>query len=869
MGKVSKGKKGKVESKIVAILFLVASFKSVESSSFVICGILYVKEKYQMKKTIQPLYTSKAPYAYWKKLKDHETGNDVPGLGASRYYRFRERVILYSMEITYSPEQWEDGVILGGRPDLVTIIGYTGAEPKGKVLFEGKLPWKDGKCTVNFKAEPVLAVSQHCHWCHQNKNVHSFHEKTPAPWTVPYDAFNGTVWYGTVDNKPEPMPEPAAEQMLKKGKIAPKGKKGQKARDDEMFVHFESDMLKVSFSTVRPRMSFLGWDAESSGLAKKNLLVDNMPDRGPVWTSGPWAFDFAGPCPPYIWGGEVEVKGQKVSYKNLHCGPELSLDITFTIGTKGFLISIKQHCKKTHTFLEHSAWKFVWDDRVNGSISTFALPKRGNNRNGLVENCGGIHASGHGVLSFQTESGKNNTDIQTETYGFALPIGEAAVQLGCRHEPFGPVTMLKGNSSATIRFEVTNVVPDLKAGVVSKKVHRGLRKFWPSIFGFRPEGAGFSNNAVSINAVNCMYIVADMAAHTKLTEGLPHMLDLLEYTLGLSLQGGPGYACQWNHDHHHDTAPSLAITAGRIHQRRPDGKWFKEMWPLVKKPVEHILSKLDEEGRYICKARTGNRGSYTRSCVAWDAIGMGHHVGYASALAYRALKYGAAMSLTMNEDELARKCALAAEKLKLATVKDLCDPKTGWLAEWRSADGELHNHASLFTTAQAAAYGMLTDKEAREMLGNLEKERIKTGHNDFRYGVACQLWPIRKDENIGWLKIAGSYTDGFFKEVYRSRREDGADTFGLFINGCLTPTFSHYYIQATSRYGFKKTADQICDQLLESFDKHTFEGSHKGTEFWSWDGMPTGYEGTMTHNYGCLYGIAAHKGWIEPLNPEW
>ena len=56
---------------------------------------------------------------------------------------------------------------------------------------------------------------------------------------------------------------------------------------------------------------------------------------------------------------------------------------------------------------------------------------------------------------------------------------------------------------------------------------------------------------------------------------------------------------------------------------------------------------------------------------------------------------------------------------------------------------------------------------------------------------------------------------------------------------------------------------------VKSFDKHTFEGSHTGTEFWSWDGMTTGYEGVMTHNYAVFYAIAAHKGWVKPLKPEW
>ena len=33
--------------------------------------------------------------------------------------------------------------------------------------------------------------------------------------------------------------------------------------------------------------------------------------------------------------------------------------------------------------------------------------------------------------------------------------------------------------------------------------------------------------------------------------------------------------------------------------------------------------------------------------------------------------------------------------------------------------------------------------------------------------------------------------------------------------------------------------------------------------------MVSGYEGTLVHCYGVLYAIGAHKGWIEPLDPEW
>ena len=65
------------------------------------------------------------------------------------------------------------------------------------------------------------------------------------------------------------------------------------------------------------------------------------------------------------------------------------------------------------------------------------------------------------------------------------------------------------------------------------------------------------------------------------------------------------------------------------------------------------------------------------------------------------------------------------------------------------------------------------------------------------------------------------------------------------------------------------TADRICDQLLDSFDRGVFDGCLNGAECYTLDGMRSGYEGTLAHSYHVLLAIAQHKGWIKPLVPEW
>jgi hypothetical protein len=139
----------------------------------------------------------------------------------------------------------------------------------------------------------------------------------------------------------------------------------------------------------------------------------------------------------------------------------------------------------------------------------------------------------------------------------------------------------------------------------------------------------------------------------------------------------------------------------------------------------------------------------------------------------------------------------------------------------------------------------------------LEAERLKIGHDDFHYGICLNLKQIPRSDYL--LRTWGS-----------PARDSGEDTFGIYINGSLTPAGAYFYLRALSQFGFTATADQICDQLLESFARLQFDGGpHSGTEYYTLDGMPCGYEGSLTHVPHVLLAVAQHRGDIETLEPEW
>jgi len=50
---------------------------------------------------------------------------------------------------------------------------------------------------------------------------------------------------------------------------------------------------------------------------------------------------------------------------------------------------------------------------------------------------------------------------------------------------------------------------------------------------------------------------------------------------------------------------------------------------------------------------------------------------------------------------------------------------------------------------------------------------------------------------------------------------------------------------------------------------HFNGGIGKGTEFHTWDGLCTGYKGTLIGNFGAISPLAILRGALKPQQPEW
>jgi hypothetical protein len=206
-----------------------------------------------------------------------------------------------------------------------------------------------------------------------------------------------------------------------------------------------------------------------------------------------------------------------------------------------------------------------------------------------------------------------------------------------------------------------------------------------------------------------------------------------------------------------------------------------------------------------------------------------------------------------NHNALVDQCRRAAKNIREQYAAVLLNPQTKWIAGWRSRDGVLHDYAFLWVNGVALAFGLVDDAAAKTALYALEQKRAQVGPASARLGLPCNLLPIREDDHM-LAKIA----------------DNNHPTFETYTDGSLSGWPATYYIRALSIYGLKKEAKQLADELQDGFVNGVFNGGDgSGHEFRSWEGLPTGYEGTLIGCSGPVYGIAIESGLLEPWQPEW
>ena len=615
-------------------------------------------------------------------------------------------------------------------------------------------------------------------------------------------------------------------------------------------ILFRSEYFTMGFSLLRPEILHLGWDGTGSGRAAENRLYNRVQGFSGLFTgqSGPILRTMRGDFGANLWSGHVEITGNQVHYQHLHCAQGIELDALFTVNADGFTLTLTQNVERALPVVEAEAWRLSWDCAA-AMTAAAAVPTRRVGRNGEVQLPMCWAGDGNGVLRCDKQRGE--AFLQVESYRRINAVTGGLVhkrppENNCQLLPAGITTSAWTFSVAAFEPAAAELPADAEA------LPAAIRQHWGSIYScFRPEYGGFSNNAVSVNCHVNQHLPNETVAFTRRLDSGPDPLELYRYTIERALLGGGGYG--FHRNLYLDTDPILLAGAGRIYQIRPDIEWLRRIEPGLQHAIERIHNNIGDEGMVICRDLSGNSGSFRWSSNAMDVVGFGHMDAYVNAWSYRGLRNAAPLLNALGYQEQAARCTGTADRLREGYPKYLLNPQTGWVAGWRSRDGQLHDAAFLWVNGVALAFGLLPGEEATTALRRLEQLRLEVGAGRAHFGLPFNLHPIPQQDHM-LPQLYGHFTP----------------TFENYTDGAMSPCFAMYYLRALDSYGCAKEAEQIMNDLECGYQRGHFNGGvGSGVEFYRWDGVPTGYEGSFVANWAALYAIAVHRNIIQPTTPEW
>jgi len=822
------------------------------------------------------LSCSAVTHAHINPVMHPRLGVQVDGRSVVRYLRFRRRVRLDHLDLPHvRAGRWEPEVPTHPAHVVVSVLDGNGwrvvkevefpADPRisGEGLDHATLPEEMQKrYQAVFDGPPLRIdldgietdhVRVECDREHPIWQNHGDCSTGAAGYAVPFGLLNKLTAHG---GELESLPDTAAyyQPILKIGAVAPRAPRGMSVRRHLHDIVFEGRHLSVAFSLRRPVLTHLGWDAEGFGQAGRNRLVTRRLETflgatSAAGASGPIVRTPQIDCGASHWTGTVSVRGNRVHYRNLRCASGVRLDAVFTVEPGRLLLELTQSAEHDTPVMEAEAWRLAWDLK-KGMTAAAAAPTHRACRAGDVHLPAMFASDAVGCLSCRVLEGpEDRVRLQVESYRDS-GVNTAGIVLASAPASGGPLVVTRRPVRAVIELAVSNlqpVVTNRKA-----KVPPALRKHWASVFSnFRSEYAGFSNHGASTNCHVNQHGCIDLCAFTARPEVGPDPLDLARFTVQRGLLDGSGYG-YWR-NLYLDADPILVSSAGRIHQARPDMRWLRQIRPGLVEAAQRMLGTIGPEGLAVCRDLSGNSGSHRWSSNACDMVGFGHMDAYVNAWTYRALRNAAALLKAAGDAALAERCHAAALGMRAPFAQYLVNPETGWVAGWRSRDGQLHDAAYVWVNGFVCAFGVLEPRIAKRALTRLEALRMKMGLRDCPLGVPINLWPIPEADQPAHVSAGATSAQ-----------------LEIFCNGSIWPGSMEYYIRALSVHGLKANARKLARDLEEGYLSDVMSpGMSEGAEFFSWEGMACGYEGTFVLNFGTLYALAIDRGLFLPPAPEW
>ena len=307
----------------------------------------------------------------------------------------------------------------------------------------------------------------------------------------------------------------------------------------------------------------------------------------------------------------------------------------------------------------------------------------------------------------------------------------------------------------------------------------------------------------------------------------------------------------WDYGNFLDANASPLISAWDYTESTGDLAWLRARIERLELVADFLARRDVDRDGFVEAAQSGNRGTLVqpnRSCAWWDALNCGHKDGYTNALIYRAWRCLADLEAKLGRSDRRDAYTRLADRLKAVYTKTLYNPRTGWLAWWKSADGELHDYASPTLNGLAIEYGLVEPALGRQILNRLWKKIGEAGFTRFELGIPPMLTPVPRNDYLQPDAIG------------IPKREDGTDTFGQYMNAGITAGHVLHFLGAHYVLGEKERADDILRAMLERQRRGEFangvrDAGGQGIDWTTWDGKPSGYEGYLADSFRFLQAV--------------
>ena len=577
---------------------------------------------------------------------------------------------------------------------------------------------------------------------------------------------------------------------------------------------YTSDYYKIGISKSYPFIQYLSVDALGKGDLENNPVL----------------FDF-GTCEKY----QLKVcSTNKVELLNTECN---QIEWSFVFEEKKFFI-------RSHTPSYSS---------VNGLKLTFG--KRLN------------HATLLGMMKEENISQLPALLHLPDMGSFAIRCSDSKVNIGYfadrrAHNSYISVffpAVMDSEKSREYSFEVVNVFQPFPG--VEDSTFDAYRRNYLNLYQINPKVMGYANNSGSDACSFTLFMSSMLALKTPPLVDSLKAIDLLRMSLDRYMNGLLSYGMNGYRSHHYpynslDAFPSLVIASCNYVKGSNDLEWAKNNYEKIKIWLDKQMLR-DRDGDGLVEYEfSGNTGSwplddknFVRPANWWDTIGFGHIDGFSNTLTYDALNLFAELCNRLEKKEEAVLYTEKAALLKKNYFSTLFNPKTGVIAGWKSADGELHDYYFLVVNSMAIYYDLVPVKYHQPIMKRLFKKMEQMGLKDFKLGLPGNIIPVIK---LDYVSINNN------KRFGASDKEDGSDGFQIYENGGLSLNWTYYTLKALEIAGLENEYNRVSADLLYGINKGVFQGyvtKDKTNDWRKWNGESWGYEGYLCDGYLALMAI--------------